>query len=163
MSENRTSCNGCIHDLGGGYCEINAEKECREGGGFELYGQVNPPRPRQCEIERLGYLLTIERHLHKGTKRKLEKAEHDKERYARRLKKLEHDRERYAKRIRFLDGRNEVMCREYRAAQVEIHALKTAVTALEGRLKAYEQGAEKGAAENGAPAEEAATGVHEAE
>lgn len=33
----RTSCAGCVHDLGGGCCGISAERECREGGGFELY------------------------------------------------------------------------------------------------------------------------------
>ena len=32
-----SSCDGCIHDLGGGCCRINAEKECGAGGGFELY------------------------------------------------------------------------------------------------------------------------------
>lgn len=33
----RESCEGCAHDLGGGCCGISAERECREGGGFELY------------------------------------------------------------------------------------------------------------------------------
>lgn len=33
---NHDSCEGCDHDLGGGCCRINAEAECREGGGFEL-------------------------------------------------------------------------------------------------------------------------------
>lgn len=32
-----SSCDGCIHYLGGGCCRINAEAECREGGGFELW------------------------------------------------------------------------------------------------------------------------------
>lgn len=147
MSEKRTSCKGCAHDLGGGQCRINVEWECREGGGFELYDWAE--KQTKPESERLGTLLAIERNLHRDTKRK--------------LKKADHDRKRYAKRIRFLDYRHEIMCCEYHAAQAEIHVLKTAVTALEGRLKAYEQGTEKGAAENGAPAEEAATGVHEAE
>ena len=31
------SCDGCIHNLGGGCCSITVEHECREGGGFELY------------------------------------------------------------------------------------------------------------------------------
>ena len=35
----RTSCRGCMHYLGGGQCRINAEAECREGGGFELFVQ----------------------------------------------------------------------------------------------------------------------------
>ena len=147
MTEKRTSCKGCIHDLGGGQCRINVERECREGGGFELYDWAE--KQTKPEAERLSTILAIERNLHRDTKRKLEKANHD--------------RKRYAKRIRFLDSRHEVMCCEYHAARVEIHVLKTAVTALEGRLKAYEQGAEKGAAENGTPAEEAATCVHEAE
>ena len=147
MTEKRISCKGCIHDLGGGQCSINVEKECREGGGFELYGWKE--KPSQLEAERLRHRLSLERCLHRETRRKLEKADHD--------------RKRYAKRIRFLDYRHEIMCCEYHAAQAEIHVLKTAVTALEGRLKAYEQGTEKGAAESGAPAEEAATGVHEAE
>ena len=147
MTEKRTSCKGCIHYLGGGQCRINVERECREGGGFELYDWAE--KQTKPEAERLSTILAIERNLHCDTKRKLEKADHD--------------RKRYAKRIRLLDGRHEVMCREYHAARAEIHVLKTAVAALEGRLRAYEQGTEKGAAENGAPAEEAATGVHEAE
>jgi hypothetical protein len=40
-AENRTSkpmsCVGCVHDLGGGCCQINVERECREGGGYELW------------------------------------------------------------------------------------------------------------------------------
>lgn len=147
MTEKRTSCKGCIHDLGGGQCRINVERECREGGGFELYDWAE--KQTKPESERLGTLLAIELNLHRDTKQK--------------LKKADHDRKRYANRIRFLDGRHEVMCREYHAARAEIHVLKTAVAALEGRLRAYEQGTEKGAAESGAPAEEAATGVHEAE
>ena len=31
------SCAGCKNDLGGGHCRINMERECREGGGFELW------------------------------------------------------------------------------------------------------------------------------
>lgn len=31
------SCEGCVHDIGGGCCRINEERECRDGGGFELY------------------------------------------------------------------------------------------------------------------------------
>ena len=33
------SCDGCRYDLGGGRenCRINAEYECRDGGGFELW------------------------------------------------------------------------------------------------------------------------------
>ena len=32
-----SSCTGCIHDLGGGFCRINGEAECREGGSFDLW------------------------------------------------------------------------------------------------------------------------------
>lgn len=44
-----TSCAGCKQYLGGGHCRINMEKECAEGGGFELYepkewGGVNDGR-----------------------------------------------------------------------------------------------------------------------
>ena len=35
----KDSCKGCRWYLGGGCCRINAEAECREGGGFELYEQ----------------------------------------------------------------------------------------------------------------------------
>lgn len=31
------SCDGCKWYLGDGCCRINAEGECREGGGFELW------------------------------------------------------------------------------------------------------------------------------
>lgn len=34
------SCVGCKNDLGGGHCRINMERECREGGGFELWEGV---------------------------------------------------------------------------------------------------------------------------
>lgn len=37
----RDCCDGCRYDLDGGYCRINAEKECREGGGFELWEEVD--------------------------------------------------------------------------------------------------------------------------
>lgn len=36
------SCDGCNNDLGGGCCRINAEAECREGGGYELYEEGDP-------------------------------------------------------------------------------------------------------------------------
>lgn len=35
--ELKSSCMGCKNDLGGGHCRINMERECREGGGFELW------------------------------------------------------------------------------------------------------------------------------
>ena len=34
------SCDGCENDLGGGCCQINVERECRDGGGFELYKPI---------------------------------------------------------------------------------------------------------------------------
>ena len=35
----RRTCPTCAHHLGGGQCRINAEGECREGGGYELWQQ----------------------------------------------------------------------------------------------------------------------------
>lgn len=34
---NELSCVTCRHYLGGGYCGINLEDECCEGGGFEAH------------------------------------------------------------------------------------------------------------------------------
>jgi len=34
---NRHTCPTCAHHLGGGQCRLNAEAECCEGGGFELW------------------------------------------------------------------------------------------------------------------------------
>lgn len=124
MSEKRTSCKGCAHDLGGGQCRINVEWECREGGGFELYDWAE--KQTKPEAEQLSTILAIERNLHCDTKRKLEKADHD--------------RKRYAKRIRFLDSRHEIICREYQAARSEIRILTTAITSLEKRLAVSEKG-----------------------
>lgn len=124
MSEKRTSCKGCAHDLGGGQCRINVEWECREGGGFELYDWAE--KQTKPEAEQLSTILAIERNLHCDTKRKLEKADHD--------------RKRYAKRIRFLDSRYEIICREYQAARSEIRILTTAITSLEKRLAVSEKG-----------------------
>lgn len=120
----KTSCDGCAHYLGGGMCAINVERECREGGGFELYGWKE--KPSQLEVERLRHRLSLERCLHRETRRKLEKADHD--------------RKRYAKRIRFLDSRYEIICREYHAARAEIRILTTAITSLEERLAVSERG-----------------------
>ena len=105
--EAKTSCDGCAHYLGGGLCAINVEGECREGGGFELYGWKE--KPHQSEVERLRQLLSIERHLHQETRRKLEKADHD--------------RKRYARRINFLNTRYEDLCRAYRAKISNLRAL----------------------------------------
>ena len=38
----RESCDGCKWYLGDGCCRINAEGECREGGGFELFEAAEP-------------------------------------------------------------------------------------------------------------------------
>lgn len=35
--EERNTCDGCKWYLGGGCCRLNAEPECRDGGGFELW------------------------------------------------------------------------------------------------------------------------------
>lgn len=34
-------CDGCKYNLGGGHCGLNVEDECREGGGFELWEEVD--------------------------------------------------------------------------------------------------------------------------
>lgn len=57
-----------------------------------------------------------------------------------RLQKAEHDRDRYAKRIMFLQLRQEILSREYNAVRVERDILKTALTACEKSLKTYEEG-----------------------
>jgi len=35
----RRTCPTCAHHLGGGQCRLNAEDECAEGGGYELWQQ----------------------------------------------------------------------------------------------------------------------------
>lgn len=65
-------------------------------------------------------LLSIERNAHSTTRRKLEKAEHD--------------RQRYAKRITFLQGRHEILAREYRALKIECNTLRAALDSCERRL-----------------------------
>lgn len=72
------------------------------------------------ENARLRELLRQERLLHGETRRKLEKADHD--------------RKRYAKRIRFMDGRHSIMCAHLRASQLENKILDGCVTKLERRL-----------------------------
>ena len=116
--EAKTSCDGCTHYLGGGMCAINVERECREGGGFELYGWNE--KPHQSEVERLRQLLSIERHLHQETRRKLEKAEHD--------------RKRYARRINFLNTRYEDLCRAYRAEIIKLSLLDDSGNRLQDRV-----------------------------
>lgn len=39
MNETHESCDGCMHDLGGGRdnCRLNLSYECRDGGGFEAW------------------------------------------------------------------------------------------------------------------------------
>lgn len=39
------SCDSCYHYLGGGYCRINLESECREGGGYEAWVPRIAPVP----------------------------------------------------------------------------------------------------------------------
>jgi len=38
---NARTCYTCAHHLGGGQCRLNAESECAEGGGFELWEAKN--------------------------------------------------------------------------------------------------------------------------
>lgn len=56
---NRTSCAGCAHDLGGGQCGVSLEDECG-AGGFQAW------RPRTvfgslAEIEAYKYLYGFDR------------------------------------------------------------------------------------------------------
>ena len=120
----KTSCDGCAHYLGGGLCAINVEGECREGGGSELYDWQEKAQSKQgstYDSERhIFLLLQLERKAHAETRRRLEKADHD--------------RKRYARRIRFLDSRHAILCAEYRAAVNERDTLKSALTACERSL-----------------------------
>lgn len=72
------------------------------------------------DAKKMRELLRIERMEHAKTRRKLEKADHD--------------RKRYAKRIRLLDGRHNIICAEYRAVKKENDILKTALAACERSL-----------------------------
>lgn len=65
-------------------------------------------------------LLYLERRAHAETRRKLEKAEHD--------------RDRYARRIRFVQTRHEVLSREFRAIRMERDILNNCIIMLERRL-----------------------------
>lgn len=72
-------------------------------------------------VSRLIALLDMERKAHRETRRKLEKAAHD--------------RERYARRIRFLQGRHVLLAQDYHALQLENQILRTAVNSLERVLQ----------------------------
>ena len=120
----KTSCDGCAHYLGGGLCAINVEGECREGGGYELYDWQEKAQSKQggaYDSERhIFLLLQMERKAHAETRRRLEKADHD--------------RKRYARRIRFMDSRHAILCAEYHAVVNERDTLKSALTACERSL-----------------------------
>ena len=106
----------CIRD--------SVEGECREGGCYELYDWQEKAQSKQgstYDSERhIFLLLQLERKAHAETRRRLEKADHD--------------RKRYARRIRFLDSRHAILCAEYRAAVNERDTLKSALTACERSL-----------------------------
>lgn len=72
------------------------------------------------ECDHLRNLLKAERAAHAETRCKLEKADHD--------------RKRYARRIRFEAGRHAILCQSYRALEVENKMLNSCVTQLERRL-----------------------------
>lgn len=84
------------------------------------YGQQKNRSQLEDENPRLQMLLTLERREHAATRRKLEKADHD--------------RKRYARRIRFEAGRHATLCQSYRALEVENKMLNSCVTQLERRL-----------------------------
>lgn len=53
-------CSTCKHYLGGGYCRLNEEAECRDGGGYELWDDgvaahedELPEEPPRCVLEEL--------------------------------------------------------------------------------------------------------------
>lgn len=77
--------------------------------------------------EYLSSLLYLERRAHAETRRKLAKAEHD--------------RERYAKRIRFIQASRDVLAREFRALRAENQILTTSINSLE-RVLMHESGTE---------------------
>lgn len=53
---------------------------------------------------------------------------------SRRLEKAEHDRQRYARRIRLLQAQQQMLSREYNAIRLERDILKTALESCERRL-----------------------------
>lgn len=55
-----TGCSGCKWYLGDGCCRINAEGECREGGGFELFEAAEPARCAYCQCGDDGKYAMIE-------------------------------------------------------------------------------------------------------
>lgn len=85
-------------------------------------------------------LLYLERRAHAETRRKLAKAEHD--------------RERYAKRIRFIQASRDVLAREFRALRAENQILTTSINSLE-RVLMHESGTETRSEEGAERAAEA--------
>ena len=85
-------------------------------------------------------LLHLERRAHAETRRKLAKAEHD--------------RERYAKRIRFIQASRDVLAREFRALRAENQILTTSINSLE-RVLMHESGTETRSEESAERAAEA--------
>lgn len=83
---------------------------------------------QEDENRTLRMLLLVERESHASARKKLEKAKHD--------------RERYAKRIRFMDERHRVLCALYRAKSKECEILESSLHACEsvlvGREKLFE-------------------------
>ena len=84
------------------------------------YGQQKNRSQLEDENLHLQMLLTLERREHAATRRKLEKADHD--------------RQRYARRIRFEAARHSVLCRSLHALESENNTLNGCVTQLERRL-----------------------------
>lgn len=84
------------------------------------YGQRQDLSKLENENRRLQMLLMMERREHAATRRKLEKADHD--------------RGRYARRIRYMDGRHTALCALYRVTKRERDILETALNACERSL-----------------------------
>lgn len=94
-----------------------------EGYGMVCYacsnkhGQQGYLTQLENENQHLLLLITAERNAHAATRKKLEKADHD--------------RQRYARRIRFIQARHEVLAGEYRALKKERDILQTTLAICE--------------------------------
>ena len=109
---NECECCGTPISYSERFCTFCAKSIQQPSSGYGFY--------TSDDAKRMHELLWLERMEHAKTRRKLEKADHD--------------RKRYAKRIRLLDGRHNIICAEYRAVKKERDILKAALTACERSL-----------------------------
>lgn len=85
------------------------------------FGQRQDLSPLENENRQLRMILEMERK--------------ERGKMARKLEKAEHDRDRYAKRIKFMDARHTVLSRTLRAALKEGQILEAALKACEKALE----------------------------